>query len=169
MTDRRSRERFSALTPNLLSLLIDIGNGDSRGHHGRGITALLDRELIKKSALGGYQLSEHGMALYEALAGHQYPSADRYTLSHKVPSWVIVSAARYGLGRSTYITGMTHEIIRREFDNMHPVDQDVILEDMKQQFDLDELSRDKSGLRLDEERDELRELYYWCLERKKKE
>lgn len=106
-------------------------------------------------------MTDHGMA------GHQHSDTDRYAPRHKVPSWVIISAARYGLGRSTYITGMTHELIKDQFDHMHAIDQEVILDDMKYQFDLDEQPRRENSLRLNDEVRALRSLYFWCLERKK--
>lgn len=101
------------------------------------------------------------------MTDHQHSDTDRYAPRHKVPSWVIVSAARYGLGRTTYINGMTLELIKDQFDHMHAIDQEVILDDMKYQFDLDEQPRKENSLRLNDEVRALRSLYLWCLERKK--
>lgn len=58
---------------------------------------------------------------------------DRYQSCCQVPGWVITSAVRYARGRATYIVGMTVDLLIREWERIHPIDQIVILRDLQEE------------------------------------
>lgn len=54
----------------------------------------------------------------------------RYMPRHLVPSHVLVSAIRYGMGRMTYADSDARDLIRVHWADMHETDQQVIREDI---------------------------------------
>ena len=60
----------------------------------------------------------------------------RYMPRHLVPSHVIVSAVRYGMGRKTYADSDARDLIRVHWADMHEIDQQVIREDIKAHLQL---------------------------------
>lgn len=74
---------------------------------------------------------------------------------HHVPSWVIVSAVRYGLLRQSYIAEDTERLLRAEWDRLHPTDQQVIRGDLASEL--------RMLVHIPAHRlDAIQNLYEWC-------
>ena len=55
----------------------------------------------------------------------------RYQPNIQVPDWVIVSAVRYAQGRNTYIVKDTCDLVKDVWQDINPVDKEVILKDLE--------------------------------------
>lgn len=55
----------------------------------------------------------------------------RYVPRHHVSSTVLVCAIRYGMGRMTYADSDARDLVRVHWAEMHPTDQQVVREDIK--------------------------------------
>lgn len=54
-----------------------------------------------------------------------------------VPSWVVLNAVRYAIGRATYVVGQTCEMVRAVWKDLDEHTRPIILRDLQESADRD--------------------------------